>query len=197
MAASEPIPRYALNERPWKRMVSPGLSSVPANSEPIITQLAPAAMALVMSPEYLTPPSAMIGVLESRAARAASAMAVICGTPAPVTMRVVQIDPGKLRFDQLDGLDHARRVSVCAVDCQQVGLAFHHFSSALQEVAGRPDGCSDTQAPMVALGRIGILQPLLYVFHGDQSLEVVLIIDHQQLFNAMRVKYRLGFGQRG
>src|ERR1019366_10774656 len=34
-----------------------------------------------------------------------------------------EIDLGKLRLDQLDGLDHARRVSVCAVDCQQVGLA--------------------------------------------------------------------------
>ena len=44
-------------------MVSPGLSSVPASSEPIMTQLAPAAMALVMSPEYLMPPSAMTGTL--------------------------------------------------------------------------------------------------------------------------------------
>ena len=43
-------------------MVSPGLSSTPANSEPIMMVLAPAAMALVMSPEYLMPPSAMSGM---------------------------------------------------------------------------------------------------------------------------------------
>ena len=43
-------------------MVSPGLSSTPAKSEPIMTTLAPAAMALVMSPEYLMPPSAMTGM---------------------------------------------------------------------------------------------------------------------------------------
>ncbi len=43
-------------------MVSPGLSSVPANKFPIITQLAPAAIALVISPEYLIPPSAIIGI---------------------------------------------------------------------------------------------------------------------------------------
>ena len=43
-------------------MVSPGDSSTPAKSEPIMTMDAPAAMALVMSPEYLMPPSAMMGM---------------------------------------------------------------------------------------------------------------------------------------
>src|SRR5512146_2692702 len=69
MADSEPMPRYDLNDRPWYRMVSPGLSSVPANSAPTITTLAPAASALVMSPEYLMPPSAMMGMPASRVAR--------------------------------------------------------------------------------------------------------------------------------
>ncbi len=46
-------------------MVSPGLSSTPAKSEPIMTELAPAAMALVISPEYLMPPSAITGTPRS------------------------------------------------------------------------------------------------------------------------------------
>src|ERR1700760_4451369 len=50
-------------------MVSPGLSSVPAKSEPIITEWAPAAIALVRSPENLMPPSAMTGTPCSAAAR--------------------------------------------------------------------------------------------------------------------------------
>ena len=41
---------------------SPGLSSHPANMEPIIHTLPPAAIALVISPEYLIPPSAMMGI---------------------------------------------------------------------------------------------------------------------------------------
>ena len=57
---------------------------------------APAAIALLMSPEYLMPPSAITGTPVPLAARAASRMAVICGTPAPVTTRVVQIDPGPM-----------------------------------------------------------------------------------------------------
>src|SRR2546427_285493 len=53
-------------------------------------------MAFVMSPEYLMPPSAMRGTPVPFAARAASITAVSCGTPAPVTTRVVQMDPGPI-----------------------------------------------------------------------------------------------------
>jgi len=42
---------------------SPGASSVPAKRFPSITVEAPAAIALVMSPEYLMPPSAISGIL--------------------------------------------------------------------------------------------------------------------------------------
>ena len=75
-------------------MISPGDSSVPAMAEPTIAQDAPAAIALAKSPEYLMPPSAITGM--SPAARAASMMAVNCGTPTPATIRVVQIDPGPI-----------------------------------------------------------------------------------------------------
>jgi hypothetical protein len=85
-----------LKERPWRRISSPGLSSVPANSEPIMTDEAPAARAFTMSPENLMPPSAMIGISALAVARAASAIAVICGMPAPETTRVVQIEPGPM-----------------------------------------------------------------------------------------------------
>ena len=42
------------------------------------------------------PPSEMMGVLEARAARTVSAMAVSCGTPTPATMRVVHMEPGPM-----------------------------------------------------------------------------------------------------
>src|SRR3954470_22479160 len=96
IAPIDPIPRYVLNVRPWYRIVSPGLSSVPASRLPIITASAPAAIAFVISPEYLMPPSAISGTPASRVAREHSEIAVICGTPAPDTTRVVQIDPGPI-----------------------------------------------------------------------------------------------------
>ena len=58
-------------------MISPGLSSVPAKSDPIMIVSAPAAMAFVISPENLTPPSAMSGILCSRQTRAQSMIALI------------------------------------------------------------------------------------------------------------------------
>src|ERR687896_1678769 len=96
MAPIDPMPRYDLNDRPWNRITSPGDSSVPANNDPIITTSAPAAIALATSPENFTPPSEIIGTPLSRAALTQLEMAVICGTPAPVTTRVVQIDPGPM-----------------------------------------------------------------------------------------------------
>ncbi len=94
MAERLPIPRIILKRRPSARMLSPGLSSVPASMEPIMTEAAPAARALTTSPEYLTPPSAMRGI--SPAPLRASMIAVIWGTPTPVTTRVVQMLPGPI-----------------------------------------------------------------------------------------------------
>jgi hypothetical protein len=95
MADSEPMPRTVLKRRPSSRKLSPGLSSVPASSEPIMTVDAPAASALTMSPEKRMPPSAMTG-MRSSTPRTASMMAVSCGTPTPVTTRVVQMLPGPM-----------------------------------------------------------------------------------------------------
>ena len=61
-----------------------------------MTESAPAAMALVRSPENLTPPSAMMGTPCFFASWAQSMMAVIWGTPTPATTRVVQMEPGPI-----------------------------------------------------------------------------------------------------
>ena len=59
-------------------------------------QDAPAANALAKSPEKRIPPSAITGIPRLFMAAAASETAVICGTPTPVTIRVVQIEPGPI-----------------------------------------------------------------------------------------------------
>ena len=61
-----------------------------------MTAVAPAAMALGISPEYLMPPSAMMVLPYLSATSAQSMMAVICGTPMPATTRVVQMEPGPM-----------------------------------------------------------------------------------------------------
>ena len=96
-------------------MVSPGLSSVPAKMLPIITQLAPAANAFTMSPVYLIPPSAMMGIFFPFNALAASIMAVNCGTPAPATILVVQIEPGPMPTLTASAPAFAMASAPCAV----------------------------------------------------------------------------------
>ena len=96
IAESDPIPLYSLYCFPSNTIVSPGDSSVPANKDPAIITLAPQARALVISPEYFIPPSAIIGISYSLAAFTQSIIAEICGTPTPVTTLVVQIDPGPI-----------------------------------------------------------------------------------------------------
>lgn len=59
-------------------------------------QDAPAASALARSPEKRIPPSAITGIPRCLTAAAASETAVICGTPTPVTIRVVQMEPGPI-----------------------------------------------------------------------------------------------------
>ena len=62
MDSMDPIPLYTLKLLPLNMIVSPGLSSVPANRSFIIITPAPAAIAFGMSPEYLMPPSAITGI---------------------------------------------------------------------------------------------------------------------------------------
>src|SRR3954451_23538863 len=88
------MPRYDLYCLPLTKTRSPGDSSQPASSEPTMTVSAPATMALAISPEYFSPPSATTGTPAGWQASAASWTAVTCGTPTPVTTRVVQIEPG-------------------------------------------------------------------------------------------------------
>src|SRR5205807_716573 len=61
---------------------------------PSMAVSAPAARAFTRSPDPRIPPSAMIGTPASAAASPQLRIAVSCGTPAPVTTRVVQVEPG-------------------------------------------------------------------------------------------------------
>src|ERR1700690_3828274 len=117
--------------------MSPGASSVPAKSEPIITLLAPAAIALTTSPENLTPPSDTIGTPRRFAARAQSNTADTCGTPTPATTRVVQMLP---RPDQRFGRPRRRHVARDDVDARVFFFrGAHRVDHALRVTVRRID----------------------------------------------------------
>ena len=61
-----------------------------------MTVSAPAPIALEISPEKRIPPSAIIEISSSFSAALISIIAVICGTPIPAIILVVQIEPGPI-----------------------------------------------------------------------------------------------------
>ena len=69
---------------------------MPAKIEPIIIASAPAAIALIISPENLIPPSEIILIFFFFNFFFTFESAVICGTPIPAIILVVQIEPGPI-----------------------------------------------------------------------------------------------------
>ena len=103
----------------------------------------------------------------------------------------------QLRFHQLHGVEHLRRMPVGAVDGEHVDFGFCQFLRAFQKISGRADRCAHAQASLRVLRGVGILQLLLNVFDRDQALQVVLVVDHQKFLDAVLVKNLFRFFERG
>src|ERR1019366_5494546 len=82
-----------------------------------------------------------------------------------------QLDLREPALDALHGAHYARAVAVRRIDGQHVHLAGNQFLRAFQEIARGPDGRAHAQPSLVVLRGIGVLQLLLNVLDGDQSLE--------------------------
>ena len=83
------------------------------------------------------------------------------------------------------------------VDGQHIHARPHQLRRPLQKIARRPDGSAHAQPALLVLAGVGIFQLLLDVLDRDQALQVVLIVDHQQLFHAVLVQDQLGLFERG
>ena len=108
-----------------------------------------------------------------------------------------QVDFGKALLDFAYRFEHARGVAVCGVDGEGIDAGVDQFGGALQKVAGGADGRADAQTALFVLAGVGIFQLLLDVFDGDQALELVLVVDHEQLLDAVLVEDVFGLFERG
>ncbi len=104
----------------------------------------------------------------------------------------LQLREGVLDADQ--GVDDVSGMAVR-------GIEHHHVDPDLDqllhmvEAAVHPDGRAGSQAAEIVLGREGIFFHLLDILDGDQALEMVFVIHHQELFDAVLVEERLGLLQ--
>ena len=77
---------------------------------------------------------------------------------------------------------------MCRIDDQHVDAGIHQCLRALHGVTRRADGCSAAKPSEVVLARIRILDRLLNVLDGDQSLQPIVLVHHQQLFDLVAVQ---------
>src|SRR5215212_382177 len=158
---------------------SPGASSTPANSPPIIVVSAPATRALAMSPEYCRPPSAMTGTPAGRAADAA-----LHRVHAGVDQRLGAGAGGDVAADDVDAVvaaevlpdpgdhvEHRALVAVRGVDRDDVDTGVDEQADALVGVLAHADRRGDDQPAVGVLGGVRELVALDEVLDRDQAAE--------------------------
>src|ERR1700694_246620 len=172
---------------------------------PIITQCAPAANALAISPEYRIPPSPMTGTPVPSNALATRAIALICGTPTPAMTRVVQIDPGPMPTLTASAPCLTRSSAASAVTMlPPITWISGYFFLILATVSNTPrewpcevsttttstpaSRSADAQAADAVLARVRKLGRLLKILDGDHAFQFMVPVHHQHFFDAMLVQ---------
>src|SRR6267142_1625688 len=169
-----PIPRIILKRRPSRRSDSPGLSSVPASIDPIITLDAPAAnLPRVDSALYQRP--------SARSRRDVASHELHVGE---------HLTHHRRRLENTFGM------SVSSIDDQDVDAGIDQCPGAIAVIGGA-DSCRDTKAPVLVLVGVGEIAALVDVLDGDQSAEDSLLVDNGELFDAVLPKYGLCLVERG
>src|SRR6266850_4284066 len=79
----------------------------------------------------------------------------------------------------------ARRMTMRSVDHQTIHARTYQFVRALAEISGGADRCCYSQTAEIVLCCGGILNRLLNVFDGNQTLQTLVDINDQKLFDAM------------
>ena len=71
------------------------------------------------------------------------------------------------------------------------------LGGALEEVSGGADGSGYAQAALLVLAGVGVLELLLDVLDGDEAFELVVVVDDEELFDAVLVEDLFGLLERG
>ena len=88
-------------------------------------------------------------------------------------------------------------MAVRSINHQAIHACLDQFIGPLAKVAGGADRRGHAQAAEIVLGRGGILDRFLNVLDGDESLQVFVVIDDQELLNAMLLQHGLRLVQSG
>ena len=93
---------------------------------------------------------------------------------------------------RLDRVEHRARMAVRGVDHDEVDAGLDQPLGALEALVADGGGGGDAQPPLLVLAGIRIGDRLLDVLDGDQADAAILVVDHQQLLDAVLVQEPLG-----
>src|SRR6185312_13642327 len=99
-------------------------------------------------------------------------------------------------LDLADSINYTRRMSVCGIDNQAIDAGIHQARSAFSKISSGADRGGYAQATEVIFRCRWITNCFLNVLNRDQAFDVLVLIDHQKLFDPMFLQDNLRLLQR-
>ena len=96
------------------------------------------------------------------------------------------------RLIRADRVEHALRMAMRGVDDDEIDAGIDQPLGALEAVVADAGRGRDAQAALLVLAGVGVHLRLLDVLHRDQADAAVLVVDDQQLLDAVLVQQALG-----
>ncbi len=94
-------------------------------------------------------------------------------------------------LDAVDGFQHVQRMAVRGIDHDEVDAGIDQPLGAVETALADRGGGRDTQAPLRILAGERMRHRLFHVLHGDQADAAILIVDDNELFDAVLVQHPL------
>ncbi len=79
-----------------------------------------------------------------------------------------------------------------AVETKNIDVTFNQRRAALDDIAGDTYAGRDPQPSELVLAGVRVIVRLFDVLDRDQTLEIALLVDHEELFDAVLVEQYLG-----
>ena len=105
--------------------------------------------------------------------------------------QLLQQSPIVLNVDKC--VDDVCRMTVRRVDCHDIYAGVDQHVATFERIRTHTDRRANAEPPIRIFARVRMIQSLLDIFDRDQTNQLVLCINHGELFNTMLVEQLLGF----
>ena len=89
-------------------------------------------------------------------------------------------------LDRADTMQYICRMSMCAIQYNNVYLCLYQCSGTLQHISRDTDRCAAEQTSLCILGRIRVLDLLFDIFNCNKTFQIEIVIyDRELLFSRL------------